>query len=80
MFLADSQILRGKTGYIKQLSLWVPFSTSWTLCYRATRNGWSSYTFHSRCDGKGPTVTLIRVGSYIFGGYTDQQWGGNTGL
>ena len=31
-------------------------------------------TFHSNCDGKGPTVAIIQVGSYIFGGYTDVSW------
>ena len=37
-------------------------------------NGWSSQTFHSYCDGKGPTVTIVSVaGTYIFGGYTDQS-------
>ena len=44
------------------------------LCWRASADGWLSSTFHSYCDGKGPTVTIIRVGSYIFGGYTDASW------
>ena len=35
----------------------------------------SSTTFHSKCDNKGPTVTIIRVGKYIFGGYTSTSWG-----
>ena len=43
-------------------------------CWRAQRDGWAASTFHSNCDGKGPTVTIIQVGSYIFGGYTDQSW------
>ena len=42
----------------------------WKRCWRASVDGWASSTFHSRCDGKGPTVTIIRVGKYIFGGYT----------
>ena len=79
MHFMDSQILRGKTAYLKQLSQWVPFAISWSLCYRATRDGWSSYTFHSKCDNKGATVTIIRVGSYIFGGYSDVPWGGSSG-
>jgi hypothetical protein len=68
--------MRGKTAYLTQLSQWVPPSISWSLCYRATRDGWSSSTFHSKCDNKGATVTIIRVGSYIFGGYSDVSWGG----
>ena len=39
-------------------------------CWRAKTDGWAASTFHSNCDGKGPTVTIIQVGSYIFGGYT----------
>jgi len=49
-------------------------SSYWNRCYQATVNGWSSYTFQSNCDGKGPTVTIIRVGKYIFGGYTSLSW------
>jgi len=51
-------------------------SSYWNRCYQATVNGWSSSTFHSNCDGKGPTVTIIRVGKYIFGGYTSLSWSG----
>ena len=47
----------------------------WKRCWRASVDGWASSTFHSRCDGKGPTVTIIRVGKYIFGGYTSISWG-----
>ena len=45
-------------------------SSYWNRCYRATVNGRCSSTFHLNCDGKGPTVTIIRVGKYILGGYT----------
>ncbi|XP_044166813.1 hemicentin-2-like [Acropora millepora] len=43
-------------------------------CWHAKTDGWAISTFHSNCDGKGPSVTIIQVGSYIFGGYTDQSW------
>ena len=42
--------------------------------YCASRNGWRS--FHSYCDNKGPTVTVVKSGNYIFGGYTDVDWDG----
>ncbi|XP_015749116.1 PREDICTED: hemicentin-2-like [Acropora digitifera] len=42
--------------------------------WRAKTGGWAASTFHSNCDGMGPTVTIIQVGSYIFGGYTDVSW------
>ncbi|XP_044167035.1 uncharacterized protein LOC114949488 isoform X1 [Acropora millepora] len=43
-------------------------------CWHAKTDGWAASTFHRNCDGKGPTVTIIQVGSYIFGGYTDVSW------
>ena len=51
-------------------------SSRWMRCWRASVEGWAASTFHSRCDNKGPTVTIIRVGGkYIFGGYTSLSWG-----
>ena len=38
-------------------------------CWHAKTDGWAASTFHSNCDGKGPTVTIVQVGSYIFGGF-----------
>ena len=52
----------------------------WTLCYRASSYGWAASTFRSHCDGKPHTVTIIRKGPYVFGGYTDIAWGENIGL
>ena len=49
----------------------------WLLCYRASIHGWAVSTFHNRCDGKRDTVTIIRNGPYVFGGYTDIPWDGN---
>ncbi|XP_020600948.1 TLD domain-containing protein 1-like [Orbicella faveolata] len=43
-------------------------------CYHAKTDGWQTTTFHAKCDGKGPTVTIIKVNDYIFGGYTDVSW------
>ncbi|XP_067017628.1 uncharacterized protein [Acropora muricata] len=48
-------------------------------CWRAKTDGWAASTFHSNCDGKGPTVAIIQVDSYIFGGYTDLSWSGSCG-
>ena len=44
------------------------------LLYRASRDGWASSDFHFYCDNKGPTVTVIKSGNDIFGGYTEQSW------
>ena len=47
----------------------------WLLCYRASLHGWSVRTFHSRCDGKNNTVTIVKKDEYLFGGFTDIPWG-----
>ena len=43
-------------------------------CWHAKEDGWAASTFHGKCDDKGPTVTIIQVGSFIFGGYIDVSW------
>ena len=78
--LSDSVILANDVSKITQLNNWLlPHLQSsdrsyWKLCFRASIHGWRSRTFHSYCDNKGPTVTIVRVGIYIFGGYNDNSW------
>ena len=48
--------------------------TNTSLLYRASRDGWAASNFHSCCDNKGPTVTVVKSGHSIFGGYTDEPW------
>ena len=78
--LAVSAIVGNDVSYLTYLStLLKPVSSKssrWRRCWRASVDGWAASTFHSRCDHKGPTVTIIRVGGkYIFGGYTSVSWG-----
>ena len=54
-------------------------SSNYGLLYRASRDGWTSANFHSRCDCKGSTVTVAKCGNYIFGGYTEIPWEGEFG-
>ena len=50
-------------------------STKGILLYRATRDGFTSQAFHSKCDGKGKTITIIKNNlNYIFGGYASSAW------
>ena len=72
----SSSILNGEEAFIKQLQRWLGRKCKWNLCYRASRDGWRARDFHRLCDNKGPTVVLIKVNNYIFGGYTDQNWAG----
>ena len=56
---------------------WLSFTTS-KLLYSARVNGWSPSTFHSLCDGKGPTVSIayINDGRFI-GGFNPDSWSSN---
>ncbi|CAH3168575.1 unnamed protein product [Porites lobata] len=79
--LTDSVIVGHNVHHLTNLSTWLKpvaqsESSKWKRCWRASVDGWNASTFHSGCDNKGPTVTIIRVGGkYIFGGYTNLSWG-----
>ena len=76
--LEDSEILKGEASYQSALAKFLKpvmqRNSQWKRCWRASVNGWAAATFHSLCDDKGPTVTIVRVGQYIFGGYTSTSW------
>lgn len=50
------------------------------LLYRASKDGWKSADFHSKCDNKGPTLVLMRRKKEssevqaVVGGYTTGKW------
>ena len=75
----DSNILKTNSSYLSHLGKFlepaVGYNSHWLLCWRATMHGWNAYQFHRRCDGKRDTVTIIKNGKYVFGGYTDIPWG-----
>ena len=78
MGLENSAIIGKNSGQLDALGNWLksvtPSDRQWKLCFRASENGWAASTFHSLCDGKGPTVSIIKVDKYIFGGYTSTSW------
>ena len=53
--------------------------STFVLAYRASRDGWDSSDFHVHCDHRGPTVTVVKSGNNIFGGYTEKSWKGLNG-
>ena len=61
---------------MKNMATWLNDTKHWVLCYRATIHGLKAATFHENCDNKGSTVTIVRVGNYIFGGYSSIARGG----
>ena len=57
------------------LSGWLPQQDGkWQLLMRASQDGFQAQTFHSKCDNKGPTVTIVKSGNNIFGGFTEISW------
>lgn len=46
----------------------------WKLIYRGTRDGFADRDFIRCCHEQGPTLALISVGKYLFGGYTSVNW------
>lgn len=50
---------------------------TFTLLYKAVNDGFSGEAFHSRCDKKGATVTIITSSEgWVFGGYAAVPWNG----
>ena len=48
------------------------------MIFRASENGFKAEKFHQFCDGKSPTIVLIKSNyGKIFGGYTKSKWSSN---
>jgi hypothetical protein len=47
----------------------------WSLLYQGSRDGFQDSDFHSRCDDKPNTLTIVKSTSgNIFGGFTIAEW------
>lgn len=74
----DSQILDKKNGNELLKLCELDRDQEWTLIYRASEDGFSSKKFHSKCDSKESTLTVIRTTKdEIFGGYVERTWESN---
>lgn len=75
-----SRILGLNSKYYDALRVWLepllPKNARWSRIYRAAEHGFSARTFHEKCYKYGTTVTLVKVGNFVFGGFSDQRWGG----
>ncbi len=76
-----SQILTG--DHSSELIKLCEFSPEdkWTLLYRGSRDGFRSSNFHSKCNGKAPTLTILKARrtKYLFGGFTTVPWDSSGG-
>jgi hypothetical protein len=83
-FLPNSEVLRGLPGEtLEQLDNLLKTAmpdfdaraAAATLLFRSTRDGANAAAFHAHCDGKGPTLVLIKDSDgNVFGGYTQKNW------
>ena len=71
----ESTILTN-VGYRTILKGWLTgvLVGEWRLLFRASRDGFAASAFHSKCDNKGPTVTVVKSSANIFGGFTETPW------
>ena len=82
MYLPAQPLLSGASApdslylqHASTIAAWAPSSSFTTLCYSKREHGASSSTFHSRCDGQGASLTIMRLSTgKIIGGYTAQSW------
>ena len=77
----DSQILSHEPSNFKNvLGEWLPKTGNWAACWRGTRDRWLASRFHRNCDGKIPTLVIVKVvknsKNLIFGGYCTVTWDG----
>ena len=75
----EESMLLTNENHQSVLKGWLPSQEGkWRLLYRASRDGFAAAVFHSKCDDKGPTVTIVKSGNNIFGGFTKQSWAGKS--
>ncbi|ETO31027.1 hypothetical protein RFI_06092 [Reticulomyxa filosa] len=72
----DSAILSFQEEVILQSLLPKEANNKIRLLFRASRDGFSVYDFHNKCDNKGATVTVVQsnVHNHVFGGFTNLSW------
>ena len=71
--------LLDKTDLDFTLSLFPTPVTQLKMLFSGRRDGMESTTFHSKCDGHGDTLTVMKGNGHIFGGYAKPQWNSSGG-
>ena len=62
--------------FLKWLDAAASSVSDWLICYNHMGPSMNIPAFHEGCDYVGATVTLLRVGEYVFGGFSNENWGG----
>ena len=71
----EESVILTNEEHRSKLNGWLPQYDKWHLLFRASRDGFTTQAFHAKCDNKGPTVTIVKSGNNIFGGFTENSWG-----
>jgi len=70
----DSEIVTDEE-HRRLLKGWLPpLKGDWRLLSQAFRDGFAVKIFHSKCDNQGPTLTFVKSGNSIYGGFTELSW------
>jgi hypothetical protein len=80
LYICESAILSNgqMTELMSLCSFKFPLNQKWKLIYRATRDGFGSADFHSKCDSYQNSLVIIKsTNGNVFGGYTKQNWSGD---
>jgi len=74
--MTNSTVLSEKYQIEQLMSLCeFPVRQKRDLIYRASQDGFEASKFHTNCDKKTNTLTVIKsTNGNIFGGYTEQTW------
>ena len=79
----DTHILRYNELYLIETGVKTKLNKNikkFTLLYKAINEGFLASNFHSKCDGKKNTVTLVEtLNGKRFGGFTDIAWDQSSG-
>ena len=70
----EESVILTNEEHRSKLNGWLPQYDKWHLLFRASRDGFTTQAFHTKCDNKGPTVTIVKSGNNIFGGFTENSW------
>ena len=70
----EESVILTNEEHRRVLKTWLPIKGEWRLLFRASRDGFAAAAFHFKCDNKGPTVTVVKSGENIFGGFTGNAW------
>ncbi|CAJ1384734.1 unnamed protein product [Effrenium voratum] len=72
--VTDENQIRLISGWMQQFG-WA--TSGWTLCYRKSTHGGTGSTWHSQCNNKGKTISIIKLSTgRVIGGMTSIPWKG----